>query len=147
MKKQYTYFEDVRKIRIKDNDHTLQKIWAIGGQNGWYYGNWMWKLRGYLDELAGGPGLRRGRRHSSELVEGDYLDVWRVAVADKTGRRLLLQAEMKLPGEAWLEFTIKEDILVQTASFHAYGLAGKLYWYLMLPFHGFIFPGMIRKLI
>ncbi|MGN7818642.1 DUF2867 domain-containing protein [Chitinophaga sp. 22536] len=140
------YF-DRRTGKITDRKTTLERIWAIGGQRGWYYGNWMWKLRGYMDEIAGGPGLRRGRRHPSDLQAGDYLDVWRVQVADREAGRLLLYAEMKLPGEAWLEFRIADGHLVQTASFRAKGLAGKLYWYTMLPFHGFIFPGMIRKLI
>ncbi|QJB30315.1 DUF2867 domain-containing protein [Chitinophaga oryzae] len=141
------YFEDRRIAKIADRERTLQRIWAIGGKRGWYYGNWMWRLRGYMDELAGGPGLRRGRRHPLDLQPGDYLDVWRVAVADREAGRLLLVAEMKLPGEAWLEFKIAGEELVQTASFRARGLAGKLYWYSMLPFHGFIFPGMIRQLI
>lgn len=141
------YFQDKRTEKITDRETTLQRIWAIGGDCGWYYGNWMWQLRGYMDELAGGPGLRRGRRHSSDLQAGDYLDVWRVQVADREAGRLLLCAEMKIPGEAWLEFKIEGEYLVQTASFKANGLAGKLYWYSMLPFHGFIFPGMIRKLI
>nr|WP_295874881.1 DUF2867 domain-containing protein [uncultured Chitinophaga sp.] len=141
------YFEDRREAKIADRERTLQRIWTIGGESGWYYGDWMWRLRGYMDELAGGPGLRRGRRHPSDLQAGDYLDVWRVEVADREAGRLLLVAEMKLPGEAWLEFRIAGEYLVQTASFRARGLAGKLYWYSMLPFHGFIFPGMIRQLI
>ncbi|MBC9929564.1 DUF2867 domain-containing protein [Chitinophaga qingshengii] len=142
-----TYFQDRRIAKITDREATLRRIWAIGGKTGWYYGNWMWVLRGYLDEWVGGPGLRRGRRHPSDLQAGDYLDVWRVLVADREAGRLLLEAEMKVPGEARLEFCIEDGWLVQTASFKAKGLAGKLYWYSMLPFHGFIFPGMIRKLI
>lgn len=140
-------FRDRRIAKFNNREETLSRIWAIGGQRGWYYGNWMWRMRGYMDELVGGPGLRRGRKHPSDLQAGDYLDVWRVEVADREAGRLLLRAEMKVPGEAWLEFKVVDDHLVQTASFNASGLAGKLYWYTMLPFHGFIFPGMIRKLI
>lgn len=141
------YFEDKRTAKLINSTETLRRIWAIGGKTGWYYANWMWILRGYLDEWAGGPGLRRGRRHPTDLQAGDYLDVWRVLAADREAGWLLLEAEMKVPGEARLEFRIEGDQLVQTASFKAKGLAGKLYWYSMLPFHGFIFPGMIRKLI
>jgi uncharacterized protein YbjT (DUF2867 family) len=129
---------------------TLNNIWRIGGQTGWYYGNWLWKIRGFLDKLSGGVGLRRGRRSPTEINPGDALDFWRVIIADRQARRLLLFAEMKLPGEAWLEFKImKKDNkphLRQTATFRPHGLRGRLYWYSVLPFHYFIFNGMIKKL-
>ena len=125
----------------------MNKIWSIGGTTGWYYGTVLWKLRGYIDKVFGGIGLRRGRTHISELNAGDALDFWRVIFADKVQKRLLLYAEMKLPGEAWLEFKIEDNILKQTATFRPRGIAGRLYWYSVLPFHNFIFKGLINKLI
>jgi uncharacterized protein YbjT (DUF2867 family) len=140
-------FVDTRKRLIKDNDTTLDKIWRIGGKTGWYYGNWLWKLRGFIDQIFGGVGMRRGRRSEIELQTGDALDFWRVLLAKKEEKRLLLYAEMKLPGEAWLEFQIDENnILTQTATFRPLGLLGRLYWYAVLPFHGIIFQGMINKI-
>lgn len=140
-------FKDIRKLKVKNTPASLEKIWSIGGKNGWYYGNWLWEIRGFLDQLAGGVGMRRGRKSDSEIVSGDALDFWRVLLADKEEKRLLLYAEMKLPGEAWLEFKIDEnDILTQTATFRPLGVLGRLYWYAVLPFHGFIFNGMINKI-
>ena len=140
-------FKDIRKLKVKNTYASLEKIWSIGGKNGWYYGNWLWEIRGFLDQLSGGVGMRRGRKSDSEIVSGDALDFWRVLLADKEEKRLLLYAEMKLPGEAWLEFKIDEnDILTQTATFRPLGVLGRLYWYAVLPFHGFIFNGMIKKI-
>ncbi|MEC8883607.1 MAG: DUF2867 domain-containing protein, partial [Bacteroidota bacterium] len=117
------------------------------GKRGWYYANSLWKIRGFIDKLWGGVGLRRGRTHSNELYEGDSLDFWRVLLADKEERRLLLFAEMRVPGEAWLDWEIDDDnILHQTATFRPRGLWGRLYWFSMLPFHYFIFGGMIRNI-
>lgn len=138
---------DKKKLKLKDPDKALDKIWSIGGKNGWYYGDWMWKIRGYLDKMFGGVGLRRGRTHPDKIFSGDSLDFWRVLVADKNNRRLLLFAEMRVPGEAWLEFCIDDNnILHQTATFRPRGLWGRLYWYTMVPFHYFIFGGMIRNI-
>ncbi len=142
----YGCFKDQRNKPIKNLAETKDKIWRIGGETGWYYGNWLWRLRGYLDKFFGGVGLRRGRTHPLNLSAGDAVDFWRVLHADKTEGRLLLFAEMKLPGEAWLEFTIKNNHLIQTATFRPKGLSGRLYWYAVLPFHGFIFEGMIKAL-
>jgi uncharacterized protein YbjT (DUF2867 family) len=140
-------FFDYRKIKAVNSYDSLEKIWSIGGTNGWYYADWLWGIRGFLDKLVGGVGLRRGRKNPSEISPGDALDFWRVLIADKKGKRLLLFAEMKLPGEAWLEFKIdNEQILHQTATFRPLGLWGRLYWYSVLPFHGLIFRGMIRKI-
>ncbi len=139
-------FRDVRTIAITNSDTVLNKIWAIGGHTGWYYGNWLWNLRGLLDKIAGGVGLRRGRKNPTQIHAGDSLDFWRVLLANKEQKRLLLYAEMKLPGEAWLEFKITNNKLEQTATFRPLGLWGRLYWYAVLPFHGFIFRGMIRQL-
>jgi uncharacterized protein YbjT (DUF2867 family) len=139
-------FKDSRTRSIENHDVSVDKIWSIGGQNGWYYGNWLWKARGFMDKLFGGVGLRRGRTNPSTINVGDSIDFWRVLYANKEEGRLLLFAEMKLPGEAWLEFKVVDDKLVQTATFRPLGLAGRLYWYSVLPFHGFIFKGMIRNI-
>jgi uncharacterized protein YbjT (DUF2867 family) len=139
-------FTDKRSRAFKNKAECIEKIWSIGGQTGWYYGNWLWRIRGFLDKIAGGVGLRRGRTHPSSLRAGEALDFWRVLYADKNEGRLLLYAEMKLPGEAWLEFKIVDDKLVQTATFRPLGLWGRLYWYAVLPFHGFIFRNMLKKL-
>ena len=139
-------FKDIRIIPLQNSDIALQKIWSIGGSNGWYYGTWLWETRGFLDKLSGGVGMRRGRKSQTEISPGESLDFWRVLLADKIEKRLLLFAEMKLPGEAWLEFKIAGNLLTQTATFRPLGLWGRLYWYCMLPFHGFIFKGMIRNI-
>lgn len=138
---------DRRSMPVRNEQHTLDKIWAIGGDKGWYYANWLWAIRGFLDKLVGGVGLRRGRKNPAELNVGDALDFWRVIHADKTGKRLLLFAEMKLPGEAWLEFNIENGKLHQTATFRPLGLWGRVYWLLVLPFHGIIFRGLLRRLV
>lgn len=140
-------YKDKRERLVKNEISTINKIWAIGGDNGWYYGNYLWMIRGVIDKLSGGIGLRRGRKSQTELSAGDALDFWRVLYANKKEKRLLLYAEMKLPGEAWLEFKIKNNILYQTATFRPLGLWGRIYWYTVLPFHGFIFKGMINKLV
>jgi uncharacterized protein YbjT (DUF2867 family) len=140
-------FSDYRKLLINNNEESVKRIWSIGGTNGWYYANWLWGIRGFIDKLFGGVGLRRGRKNQTEISPGEALDFWRVLIADKTEKRLLLFAEMKLPGEAWLEFRIdNQNVLHQTATFRPLGLWGRLYWYSVLPFHGFIFRGMLRNI-
>ena len=139
-------FTDQRKKTFTNKAECIDKIWRIGGETGWYYGNWLWKLRGFFDRLVGGVGLRRGRTNLKTINVGDALDFWRVLYADKEEGRLLLFAEMKLPGEAWLEFKTESEQLVQTATFRPLGLIGRLYWFLVLPFHGLIFKGMLKKL-
>ncbi len=139
--------KDSKEIKIDDPDQVIEKIWSIGGDRGWYYGSWMWQIRGFIDKLFGGVGLRRGRTHASEIGNGDSLDFWRVLLADKANKRLLLFAEMRVPGEAWLEFYIDDDnVLHQIATFRPKGIFGRLYWYSMLPFHFFIFGGMIKNI-
>ncbi|AHM63307.1 nucleoside-diphosphate sugar epimerase [Flammeovirgaceae bacterium 311] len=132
-------------------EEVLANIWSIGGKRGWYYGDWLWKIRGFLDKMVGGVGLRRGRTNEHTISTGDTLDFWRVLAADKQNRRLLLYAEMKLPGEAWLEFKVveegEEQYLQQTATFRPRGLMGRLYWYAVLPFHFFVFEGMAENII
>lgn len=144
-------FTDQREKPITGSvEQVLENIWSIGGSRGWYYGNRLWMIRGVMDKMAGGVGLRRGRTNLNTIYSGDTLDFWRVLVADKLNRRLLLYAEMVLPGEAWLEFRIvdKENgpVLQQTATFRPKGLLGRLYWYAVLPFHYFVFEGMARNL-
>ena len=140
-------FIDRRKMEIANRDFTIERIWSIGGETGWYYGNWLWNIRGFIDKLFGGVGLRRGRTNKHSIHSGDVLDFWRVLYADKEKGKLVLFAEMKLPGEAWLEFKIINNNLYQSATFRPRGIWGKLYWYSVLPFHGFIFKGMLQKLI
>ena len=139
-------FKDHKTITIENKAVCIDRIWSIGGKTGWYYGNFLWKTRGFIDKIFGGVGLRRGRTNTTTINVGDAIDFWRVLYANKEEGRLLLFAEMKLPGEAWLEFKIVNNQLVQTATFRPLGLAGRLYWYSVLPFHGFIFKGMIKQL-
>ena len=140
-------FIDRRKKEIINRNFTIDRIWSIGGETGWYYGDWLWSLRGFIDKLYGGVGSRRGRTNKHEIHSGDALDFWRVLYANKKEGKLVLYAEMKLPGEAWLEFKIINNTLYQSATFRPRGFWGKMYWYSVLPFHGFIFKGMLDKLI
>jgi uncharacterized protein YbjT (DUF2867 family) len=144
--------EKVVVFDAKEEERILNNIWAIGGDRGWYYGNWLWKIRGYLDKLFGGVGLRRGRRSPRDIFSGDSLDFWRVLLADKHNKRLLLHAEMKLPGDAWLEFKLEEHgenkrKLVQTATFRPKGVWGRVYWFSVVPFHFFIFKNMAKNIV
>lgn len=134
----------------RDVKEVQDNLWAIGGKRGWYYWNWIWNLRGFLDKVMGGVGSRRGRTSNINISPGDAIDFWRVLLADKINKRLLLYAEMKLPGEAWLEFKIVErhgeTFLSQVATFRPKGLWGRIYWALMFPFHIFIFKGMAEQI-
>jgi uncharacterized protein YbjT (DUF2867 family) len=128
----------------------FKPIRRIGGRTGWYYGNWLWKLRGWLDLLVGGVGMRRGRRDSEWPYPGDAVDFWRVE-SFEPDRLLRLTAEMKLPGRAWLEFEVTgtehASTIRQTALFDPVGLAGLAYWYALYPLHRFIFAGMLRGIV
>lgn len=143
---------DARVVPLTaSRDEVIARIWAIGGDTGWPSMNWAWKLRGIADKFAGGIGIRRGRRHPKDLHVGDALDFWRVLLAGRAKGRLILYAEMKLPGEAWLEFAIEDlpgggQALRQTATFRPQGLLGRLYWLAVLPFHWPLFPRMARNL-
>lgn len=143
---EYGCLIDERKVIVPDVQSCIDKIWRIGGQNGWYYASWLWEFRGFLDQMFGGVGLRRGRSSETVLMAGDVLDFWRVLYADKQGKRLLLYSEMKLPGEAWLQFRIEDNNLYQTATFRPLGVWGRLYWYLLLPFHNILFKGLSHRL-
>jgi uncharacterized protein YbjT (DUF2867 family)/uncharacterized protein YndB with AHSA1/START domain len=142
-----TSFTDRREVEIPAPPEAVWRaVCRIGGGHGWYAADWLWRLRGFLDHLVGGPGLRRGRRNPEEVSYGEALDFWRVTGLERD-RRLSLRAEMKLPGEALLEFTIEPrdegSRLVQTARFLPRGLLGLAYWYAVLPLHGIVFRGMI----
>ena len=139
---------DSRTIHVTASpEDAFAPIRRIGGKRGWYYANWLWKLRGLLDSIFGGVGLRRGRRDPESLRVGDTVDFWRVE-AMEPNRRLRLAAEMKLPGRAWLEFEVTSDatgsVIRQTATFDAKGLLGRAYWYSVFPLHQFVFGGMLH---
>jgi hypothetical protein len=146
-------FTDRKEKNIPENlrGRVIDNIWAIGGERGWYYADFLWQIRGFMDKMVGGVGLRRGRTNPTTINTGDTLDFWRVMVANKAEGRLLLYAEMKLPGEAWLEFRVVNSAgkpaIIQTATFRPRGIFGRLYWYSVLPFHYFIFNGMIKRII
>jgi uncharacterized protein YbjT (DUF2867 family) len=132
------------------SDAVFGRVRRVGGATGWYYANWLWELRGAVDRLLGGVGMRRGRRDAVQLSVGDALDFWRVERFEE-GRLLTLRAEMKLPGEARLTFLVRPrsaggSSLYQEAEFRPRGLAGCLYWFALLPFHAIIFGGMARRI-
>ena len=149
---QYGCLTDTRSVEIRQSEEqVLENIWQIGGDRGWYYANWLWVIRGILDKLVGGVGLRRGRRDPVNLQSGDALDYWRVILADRNNKRLLLYAEMKLPGEAWLEFKIINEsntsFLIQKATFRPRGILGRLYWFGIYPLHVMVFKGMAESIV
>lgn len=141
-------FRDVRRERFGavPPERVFRAVTSIGGRSGWFTYDFLWRTRGFLDKLLGGFGIAVGRRTESALRVGDILDVWQVADI-REGRRLLLSARMNVFGKAWLEFRIEGDTLVQTACHAPDGLAGRLYWYAMAPFHAFIFRDMIRGIV
>lgn len=142
-------FRDARELTVAAPDWAVFKaVCRVGGGHGWYAADWLWRTRGWLDRFLGGPGLRRGRRDPEAVGYGEALDFWRV-VGYERNRRLALRAEMRLPGEALLEFRIEPQdaghcILRQIALFRPRGLFGLLYWYLVVPFHNVVFSGMLR---
>lgn len=140
----------VRTLKENQVDECQKRFFGIGGERGWYVFNSLWRIRGWIDKMIGGVGLRRGRANPDIIKTGESLDFWRVVLADPENHHLILFAEMKLPGEAWLEFHIdkvkQEYIFTQKATFRPKGVWGRLYWYLMLPFHHFIFSAMANKI-
>ena len=142
---------DSRSIEVTvGGERAFAPIRMIGGRSGWYFGNWLWRVRGALDLLLGGVGMRRGRRDPGHLRLGDIVDFWRVEAVED-GRRLLLAAEMRMPGRAWLEFEVVErapsrTTIRQTAIFDPAGVGGLLYWYALYPIHALIFGGMLRAI-
>ena len=130
-------------------EQAFAPIRRIGGSTGWYYANWLWRLRGVVDIWMGGPGFNPGRRHPDQLEAGDIVDCWQVAACD-ANRRLLLAARMRLPGRAWLEFRVdgkgSHSVIRQTAVFDPRGLLGRAYWYISYPVHRILFAGMLDKI-
>jgi len=160
----HTMFEDVdleEQAQLLSNTQRIEttvpaemvynSFVSIGGANGWYYANILWRIRGFLDKVVGGVGLRRGRRHPFELVPGDALDFWRVESVEQ-GKKVTLRAEMKVPGRAWLEFSVEplgvqRSLFTQTALFYPRGVWGLLYWYAIYPIHILVFRGMARTIV
>jgi uncharacterized protein YbjT (DUF2867 family) len=141
---------DARRLHVAvDAERAFAPMAEIGGGRGWYHATWLWRIRGAIDLLVGGVGMRRGRRDPHALAVGDALDFWRVE-AYEPGRRVRLAAEMKLPGRAWLEFEVVPApggaLIHQTAVFEPVALPGLLYWYALLPVHGLIFGGLLRAI-
>lgn len=142
---------DSRSVQLScPAEAAFRPIARIGGQVGWYWGNPLWQLRGFLDLLLGGPGLRRGRRDPEHLCTGDAVDFWRVEAVE-VDRLLRLRAQMKLPGRAWLQFEVEQMsggcVLRQTAIFDPVGITGLLYWYGIYPLHSLVFAGMLRGIV
>ncbi len=144
----------IREVRARQTsatpDAVFRVVTSLGGDRGWPAWNWAWRVRGALDRLVGGPGLRRGRRHPTEVLVGDAVDFWRVEAVEQP-RLLRLRAEMKVPGKAWLQWEMTDTEnggtqLIQTALFAPKGLSGTLYWYLLYPMHRFIFSAMVRRI-
>lgn len=141
---------DSRTAQVRSTPKlAFRPIRRIGGEHGWYYGNSLWRIRGFFDLLVGGVGMRRGRPHPDKLRVGDPLDFWRVDAIEEN-RLLRLMAEMKLPGRAWLQFEVEPSaggtLIRQTAIFEPRGLMGLIYWYALYPVHQFVFSGMLRNL-
>jgi uncharacterized protein YbjT (DUF2867 family) len=130
----------------RTQEDVYHSVCGLGGQNGWFRYHILWRIRGFIDKIVGGYGLNRGRRSGDELRIGDALDFWKV-VDIRPGKRVLLYAQMKVPGEAWLEFDVQSDQLVQTAHFLPRGLLGRLYWYSILPFHYLVFTDLARTVV
>ncbi len=135
--------EDISNI---EPSKVYQSFIGIGGENGWFDFDFLWELRGIIDKLIGGVGLKRGRRSQCDLRISDCLDFWKV-VDLKENERLLLYAQMKLPGSAWLEFKIQDNKLIQSAYFYPKGVLGRLYWYVLIPLHYFVFNNMIKSIV
>src|SRR5512139_916887 len=141
-------FRDIRQESFAGipPESIFRAVKSIGGKEGWFNFNMLWRIRGVMDKMIGGFGDSVGRRDESDLRVGDILDVWKV-IDLQENRRLLLEAHMKVGGKAWLEFRIEGNTLIQTAYHYPKGVMGRLYWFAMLPFHAFIFPDMIRSII
>jgi uncharacterized protein YbjT (DUF2867 family) len=143
--------EERQRLTSAPLETVFHVITGLGGKRGWLYANWVWLARGIIDNLVGGPGFRRGRRHPDELRVGDALDFWRVEALE-ANRLVRLRAEMKVPGLAWLQFEIvsqadNRNLVIQTAFFEPKGLPGLIYWYLLYPIHGWMFSKLIAKVV
>lgn len=146
---------ELRDVRVRYSVATVEDVFAaitsLGGEKGWHRGEWLWRLRGFSDLLWGGPGLRRGRRHPHELHEGDFVDFWRVEAIEAAPHLVRLHAEMVLPGDAWLQWTVaagdQGTTVTQEALFKPRGLLGRAYWYAIAPFHVLVFPGLLKGIV
>ncbi|MEL0261455.1 MAG: SDR family oxidoreductase, partial [Aquiluna sp.] len=144
-------YVDLRQYLSDDKpEEVWKRVESIGGENGYSTATWAWELRGLMDRFVGGVGLRRGRRDPNQLREGEALDFWRVEEIDRP-KLLRLRAEMKLPGLAWLEFKVSQHesgktLVTQRALYHPRGLFGHIYWWMVLPMHGIVFPSMAKKM-
>ena len=140
-----SYLKDSREFPIADKNKCIDKLWSIGQDHDWYYGQWLWNLRGRIDKFLGGRGMGSKRTSEEKLLPGDNVDFWKVIESDREGGRLLLQATMKMPGKAWLEFKVNDLKITQTVFFQPSGLWGRLYWYSLQPLHNLMFQGLIEK--
>jgi uncharacterized protein YbjT (DUF2867 family) len=143
--------EERQRYTRATTDTVYRVFTGLGGKRGWLYANWIWLARGIIDNLIGGPGFRRGRRHADDLRVGDAVDFWRVEALEP-GHLMRLRAEMKVPGLAWLQFeTVRQSsgrtLVIQTAFFEPKGLPGLMYWYLLYPIHGWMFSRLIAKVV
>jgi hypothetical protein len=136
----------MRDLGDISEEKAFQVVQSLGGDNGWFRYDWLWRFRGLIDKLLGGPGFNRGRRDPVELRIGDSLDFWKV-IDFQRGKRLLLLAQMRLPGKAWLDFSVEKGNLVQTSYFLPKGLWGRVYWFLINPFHGLVFKDIARGIV
>ena len=136
----------IRPLEGISNERVYRSCLAIGGNNGWFRYGWLWQIRGLIDKMAGGAGLNRGRRSQTELRIGDSLDFWKV-VDIRENERLLLYAQMRLPGKAWLEFRIDDGRLIQSAYFIPKGVLGRLYWFALAPVHYLVFRDMVGSVL
>lgn len=147
MDKALQKFKEHYSFPIKENP---QEVWTrileIGGDRGWYYATRLWKIRGKMDAFFGGVGYRKGRKAAQELKIGDPIDFWRIVNLERKSRTIELQAEMKLPGKVVLEWKVSESTLTQTIQFMPDGLKGKAYWFLVRPFHYWVFWNMGKKI-
>jgi len=142
----YTFIDQqIIDISNVNKESLYLSFTSIGGKRGWLAHNYLWKMRSMIDKLIGGVGFR-GRKHPTDLEIDDVIDFWRVADIQKN-TRLLLKAEMKVPGDAWLEFKIVDNKFIQSAYFLPDGIFGKLYWYFFIPFHHLIFQEMANKIV
>ncbi len=142
----YTFMNrQIIDISDMDKKAIFNSFTSLGGGKGWLVYNYLWQLRGIIDKLIGGVGFR-GRQHPTELKVGDVVDFWRVVDIEKN-RNLFLKAEMKIPGDAWLEFKIENNEFIQSAYYLPKGIFGGLYWYFFIPFHFFIFKDMADKIV
>lgn len=145
----FNYLIDQKHFEFQSSrENVIQNIWKIGGDNGWYHADWIWKLRGFVDLIFGGKGHRKHRDNASEIAIGDQIDSWSVVDVNKSSGLLVLVSHLKMPGRAWLSFKVGNDYLVQTVKFKPWGgIIGKSYWFLTKPFHNYVFHGMGKKII